>query len=137
MTATLDRIALVTRSAIAVSAVAISSVFLWGSMTSEDGSSSWIGWAATLAIVAWWLSPLIMYARSVKTLALAVCIGAAYPIVASAGLVAVFVSDSSTAGIGLGTIPVLLWGGVFALLLTEQVVTSRRRHVEPDEHGRS
>lgn len=114
---------------VGLSAVVVPALLITPSI-GEAGSPWAIRWAVLLLVASWWLSPLALYWTTAGTLPAVVAIGLGYPIGASSGIVAIYVSESSTAGIGILTIPMLLWGGVLAALIVERIVMSiaSRRH---------
>lgn len=75
-----------------------------------------------LALTVWWTSPLAAYAAKCRTTAGSVVLGVVYVSAAIVFLQAIFASTSSTAAIGLFTVPVLLWGGMVAGLILEALI---------------
>jgi hypothetical protein len=83
-----------------------------------------------LLVVAWWVSPLALYYAQCVTPVGAALLGIGY-LVAVAGLLSsIYRSDSSTAAIGFVAAPMLLWVGVAAGLVAENLVL-RFRADEP------
>jgi hypothetical protein len=79
-----------------------------------------IGWG--LVLTAWWLSPLTLYTAACRTTGGAVVLGLGYLATVVMIQPAIVASTSSTAGIGLLTVPVLLWAGMAAAVTVEKVL---------------
>jgi hypothetical protein len=101
-----------------------------------DGESVHGGGFGSLVVLAWWLSPLAMYYALCVTRVGAMLVGVAYFVFALALAVAIYRTDSSTAAIGLATVPVGLWVGTAGALAIERLAlravrwsrTSRNTH---------
>ena len=78
-----------------------------------------------LYFTAWWIGPLIPYINFCRTIPGSALIGAGFVFGVVASLAAVYGDDHSTAGFGLFTLPVLLYGGMAAALVLETLIVER------------
>lgn len=78
-----------------------------------------------LPLAVWWLLPQGIFLWRCKTRLGAVIIGGGYSIAVVGLMIGLYRDDSSTAGIGYVTIPLLLWMGVGAGLGLERVGMKR------------
>jgi len=78
------------------------------------------GWAA-LPLTLWWLLPLAVGTLASRSFVGALLIDGVVSTVIAAGLIAIYTSESSTAAVGLFTLPALALGLALAGLLIERV----------------
>jgi len=78
------------------------------------------GWAA-LPLALWWLLPFAMGTFASRSFVGALLIDGVVSIAIAAGLIAIYSSESSTAAIGLFTLPALAVGLALAGLLIERI----------------
>ena len=78
-------------------------------------------------LAAWWVSALVPYHLASRTLAGSLVIGLGFLVALGAFLSALYLDESSTAALGLLTIPILLWGATLLSVLIERIAVERRR----------
>jgi hypothetical protein len=88
------------------------------------------GTTALLA-VAWWVSPLGLYYAICITRFGAIAIGGTYLAAVGAFVSAIYNSTGSTAAVGFITVPFVLWVGIVAALIAENVLLRTRIRSRP------
>jgi hypothetical protein len=99
---------------------ALAAVGLLGAFLLAVGESVDARGPAALVLAAWWLLPFAIYALGVRTWLWSWLGGGLLMIGAAASLASIFQSDSSTAGMGFLTVPVLLGSVAVVIWLVDR-----------------
>jgi len=97
-------------------------VLALGTFSLATGESVDARGVGAVPLAMWWVSPLLAYRILVRSRVGAVAIGLVSMTALAAGLLALYRTESSTAAIGLVTIPMLLWLVVVGALIVERIV---------------
>jgi hypothetical protein len=108
-------------AALAVVGVALVLVFAFASGESVNGS----GWSA-VPLALWWMVPVAIALFAIRSAVTAMLIAVVVVVVLSGFLRAIYRSDSSTAGIGLFTAPMLAVVIAASGVVVERLVMGRR-----------
>ena len=117
------RLATTRRTAFGVAGVALIGVGLLANGPNVDLPLS----VSTLLVLLWSWGPSLLNLVKARTDGGGALIGVALAIAAPALLWAVIYTDSSTAAIGLATVPVLLWGATGLALMIDITIARRRQ----------
>lgn len=81
-----------------------------------------------LPLALWWVSPLSIYVLFCRSRRGTLIVGTAFICAIGAILTSIYTSESSTVGIGLFTVPILLWIGMAVGVAAETLIGARIRH---------
>ena len=81
---------------------------------------------AAVPLAAWWLSPLGLYLGVCRTTAGSWLIGVGFIVAVASFLLVIYKDDSSTAALGLLTVPMMLWAGMGIAVFIDRAVTRAR-----------